>query len=127
MPKKDGMMTKAEMRDLRDAVGLALTVVGTGISIVSLALVLSPRRDTEGVGLARDLKSFLQRNGIGDYRLTDIHRAISDQEAIGYPAYAFGSVADCPDDALHTALGDASMTMRCARVVSGLTQRGDVA
>lgn len=97
MPRKDGSLTKMEKRDIRDAVGLALTMMGTAVSVASLALTLSPRSDPEGVELARDVKAFLESRGVRGYGLMDLHRAVSDPEAIGHLAEAVGCFAGDPE------------------------------
>lgn len=94
MPKKDGSLTKMEKRDIRDAVGLALTAVGTAVSLASIIMTLSPRSDPDGVELARDLKAYLESQGVGGYGLMDIHRALSTSEGVGYLIEATGYVAD---------------------------------
>ena len=96
MPRKDGSLTKMEKRDIRDAVGLALTCIGTAVSVAGMAIALSPRSDPVGVELARDLRTYLASQGVGGYGLMDLHRAVSDPEAIGYLIEAVEMLADGP-------------------------------
>ena len=96
MPKKDGTMTKAEKRDVRDAVNLAFSIISTSISLASLALPLSPRRDEDGVELAKDLQDYLESRGVGRFGLMDLHRVVSDPESIRYAVEAVGCLADEP-------------------------------
>lgn len=86
-----------EKRDIRDAVGLSLTILGTAVSIASLALTLSPRSDPEGVELARDLHGYLESKGVEGCGLMDLHRALCVPEALGYLIESVGYVADGPE------------------------------
>ena len=96
MPRKDGSLTKMEKRDIRDAFGLIVSMVGTAVSIASVAMTLSPRSDPDGLELARDLDAYLDSQGVGGWGLMELHRALSDPGSIGYLIDAVGMVADGP-------------------------------
>lgn len=92
MPRKDGTLTKMEKRDIRDGVALALSMLGTAVSIASLAITLSPRSDPEGVALAKDVESYLVAHGICGYGVMDLHRALSTPQGVGCVIDAIGAV-----------------------------------
>ena len=56
--KKRRKLTLNQKRDIRDGIALAMSSIGTAISVAAFAKTLSPRHDPEALSLAEDLVSY---------------------------------------------------------------------
>ena len=74
--------TKMQMRDIRDGVSLAMSAIGTAVSVFALAISLSPRPDPEGCRLAGDLVGYFGERGVTGYTVGEMHRAIGTRWGI---------------------------------------------
>ena len=74
--------TKMQMRDIRDGVSLAMSAIGTAVSVFALAISLSPRPDPEGCRLAGDLVGYFGERGVTGYTVGEMHRAICTRRGI---------------------------------------------
>lgn len=74
--------TKMQMRDIRDGVSLAMSAIGTAVSVFALAISLSPRPDPEGFRLAGDLVGYFGERGVTGYTVGEMHRAIGTHRGI---------------------------------------------
>lgn len=86
-------MTRMQKRDLRDAMSLAVSSIGTAISIVAL-MMASPRSDPEATRLAEDVSGYLASRGLDGYTPADIRMAISTPEGVGLVMDALDAISD---------------------------------
>ena len=99
--------------EVEDILAKAKVIVGYNIVGFDLPMMESNGFEIPDVGIYDVMDGFYRAIGPdGRHSLSDCSRWCGLDPDIGR---------------LHTAIGDARMTMKCARIVSGLTQRGDVA
>ena len=91
--KKKKKLTLNQKRDIRDGIALAMSSIGTAISVAAFAMTLSPKNDPEGIALADDLAGYFGElaPSLGTDRRTML-RAISTADGCRHMITAVNAV-----------------------------------